>query len=259
MLAGQEGVPPSPPTAESATSANGNHSSAQLGLSADTEELVTPANSIYLDAVDYANPPKATRESGQADETEVPVVQVGTPVPAANATSAPSSFPYLTRPPASASHSLPVLLSPSTASVPLPPITTIRSSSLSSAAQRHLSRRPQVTDAHMPKAVRRNRTRSRSRTLRHSFSSLAPVRPGGIGGTPSDRGHGAINDDGQEAEAIVELHEESAAAFQDFLFWAYPHLDCKVTWTNVEAVGLSELSICLSCLRCRISSRSAMG
>ncbi|WWD19641.1 hypothetical protein CI109_104103 [Kwoniella shandongensis] len=36
------------------------------------------------------------------------------------------------------------------------------------------------------------------------------------------------------AEAVVELHEESASAFQDFLFWAYPHLECRVTWTNVE-------------------------
>lgn len=39
------------------------------------------------------------------------------------------------------------------------------------------------------------------------------------------------------AEVVVELHEESAAAFQDFLFWAYPHLECKVTWGNVEDVS----------------------
>ncbi len=51
------------------------------------------------------------------------------------------------------------------------------------------------------------------------------------------------------AEAVVELKEEKAGAFQDFLFWAYPQyvttwefhadwvsLDCKVTWTNVEDV-----------------------
>lgn len=36
---------------------------------------------------------------------------------------------------------------------------------------------------------------------------------------------------------MVELHEESASAFQDFLFWAYPHLECKVTWGNVENVS----------------------
>lgn len=41
--------------------------------------------------------------------------------------------------------------------------------------------------------------------IRHSFSSLAgPARP--------DAG----------ADVVVELHEESASAFQDFLFWAYP-------------------------------------
>lgn len=80
-------------------------------------------------------------------------------------------------------------------------------------------------------------------------------------------------------DAVVELHEESPAAFQvslhpsflpssipiflshhpsfchslsslfrlssfarsltqqDFLFWAYPHLECKVTWTNVAGVS----------------------
>lgn len=41
----------------------------------------------------------------------------------------------------------------------------------------------------------------------------------------------------ERIDAVVELHEESPAAFQDFLFWAYPHLECKVTWTNVESVG----------------------
>lgn len=32
----------------------------------------------------------------------------------------------------------------------------------------------------------------------------------------------------------MELHETSAVAFQDFLFWAYPSMECKVSWTNVE-------------------------
>ena len=41
--------------------------------------------------------------------------------------------------------------------------------------------------------------------IRHSFSSMTgPNRRDGL------------------AEAVVELHEESASAFQDFLFWAYP-------------------------------------
>lgn len=56
-----------------------------------------------------------------------------------------------------------------------------------------------------------------------------------------------------KVDAVVELHE-SPSAFQvssavptrmqltgqDFLFWAYPHLECKVTWTNVEGVSASE-------------------
>lgn len=67
----------------------------------------------------------------------------------------------------------------------------------------------------------------KTRTLRHSFSSStipsSSVRP--------------IHQLQEDVEAVVEIHEESAAAFQDFLFWAYPHLDCRVTWTNVEAVS----------------------
>jgi hypothetical protein len=68
---------------------------------------------------------------------------------------------------------------------------------------------------------------SRGRTLRHSFSSS--TMPSSI-----IRPSHTLEDD---AEAVVELHEESASAFQDFLFWAYPHLDCRVSWTNVEAVS----------------------
>ncbi|WWC91705.1 uncharacterized protein L201_006651 [Kwoniella dendrophila CBS 6074] len=67
----------------------------------------------------------------------------------------------------------------------------------------------------------RNLTRSRTRsTIRHSFSSGLAVAQNGLRN--------------QKLEAVVELHEESPAAFHDFLFWAYPHLECKVTWTNVE-------------------------
>ncbi|WVQ72642.1 hypothetical protein IAR50_002201 [Cryptococcus sp. DSM 104548] len=61
-------------------------------------------------------------------------------------------------------------------------------------------------------------------TLRASFSSSLH-RPS------TDTGGHRDNPDGAIAE--VELHEEKASAFQDFLFWAYPHLECKVTWTNV--------------------------
>ena len=69
----------------------------------------------------------------------------------------------------------------------------------------------------------------KTRTLRHSFSSST---------MPSTNTRPTLRVD-EDVEATVELHEESAAAFQDFLFWAYPHLDCRVTWTNVEAVSHS--------------------
>lgn len=71
----------------------------------------------------------------------------------------------------------------------------------------------------------------KTRTLRHSFSSST---------MPSTSTRPTLRVD-EDVEATVELHEESAAAFQDFLFWAYPHLDCRVTWTNVEAVSHSTL------------------
>jgi hypothetical protein len=71
----------------------------------------------------------------------------------------------------------------------------------------------------------------KARTLRHSFSSST---------IPSTATRSTLRVD-EDVEATVELHEESAAAFQDFLFWAYPHLDCRVSWTNVEAVSTSPL------------------
>jgi hypothetical protein len=50
-------------------------------------------------------------------------------------------------------------------------------------------------------------------------------------------------DQDSRMDAVVQLHEESASAFHDFLFWAYPHLECKVTWTNVENVSIN----CVAC------------
>lgn len=103
--------------------------------------------------------------------------------------------------------SLPALLQPQS-SQPLPPaITTSPPSTLPSRLGRRRERSP----------------------IRHSFSSF--VRPPSITRPPA-RGR-----DGANVEAVVELHEESASAFQDFLFWAYPHLECKVTWGNVENVS----------------------
>ncbi|WVO21183.1 uncharacterized protein IAS62_002489 [Cryptococcus decagattii] len=50
-------------------------------------------------------------------------------------------------------------------------------------------------------------------------------------------------------ETVVELHEESASAFQDFLFWAYPHLECKVTWTNVAPLLSLASKLIVPCLQ----------
>jgi hypothetical protein len=59
-------------------------------------------------------------------------------------------------------------------------------------------------------------TRSRRKSaLRHSFSSSVRVS------TPSIQRDSAAPGE-QTVDAVVELHEESASAFQDFLFWAYP-------------------------------------
>lgn len=76
------------------------------------------------------------------------------------------------------------------------------------------------------------------RMIRHSFSSISGPAPYSSMGPVRDHRlaeHGPGPE--AEAEAVVELHEESAAAFQDFLFWAYPHLDCRVSWTNVAPVS----------------------
>ena len=32
--------------------------------------------------------------------------------------------------------------------------------------------------------------------------------------------------------AVLELHEETASTFQDFLFYIYPHLDVQITWLS---------------------------
>lgn len=36
------------------------------------------------------------------------------------------------------------------------------------------------------------------------------------------------------AEAVIDLKEERASAFHDFLKFVYPHLACTITWNNVE-------------------------
>lgn len=51
----------------------------------------------------------------------------------------------------------------------------------------------------------------------------------------------ALHSTSQPSSAVRPTHK------QDFLFWAYPHLDCKVTWTNVAGV-------CLLCCRSKLTS-----
>ncbi|WRT70213.1 uncharacterized protein IL334_007208 [Kwoniella shivajii] len=87
-----------------------------------------------------------------------------------------------------------------------------------------------ISSNYVSRRMGRSRTRS---TIRHSFSS------GSVGGQAR---LGRV-------EAVVELHEESPAAFHDFLFWAYPHLECKVTWTNVENLLALSLKLLVPALQ----------
>jgi hypothetical protein len=88
---------------------------------------------------------------------------------------------------------------------------------------------PAMTADHPPRS--RSARRNRRSVIRHSFSSVPPSSRTPLCNPTT------VGQDTFGVEAVVELREESASAFQDFLFWAYPHLECKVTWTNVEDVS----------------------
>ena len=103
-----------------------------------------------------------------------------------------------------------------------------------------------TTTPHQSRSASTNRRGRRRSGIRHSFSSAIRVSAG------SD-----LRQEGNPI-AIVELHAESAAAFQDFLYWCYPQyvtkrtraeysLECKVTWTNVENVRFQIRSTDDSC------------
>lgn len=67
-------------------------------------------------------------------------------------------------------------------------------------------------------ATRHRQSRGQRRSgIRHSFSSITAIKSG-----KPDLDLDRLGTRGSGADAVVELHEESAAAFQDFLFWAYP-------------------------------------
>jgi len=91
----------------------------------------------------------------------------------------------------------PALLQPTTASTAPPSITSPPAASTSS----------------KPGSISAQRKGRRRSGLRHSFSSAIRV---------SARTEGEQDAKGVKADAVVELHEESASAFQDFLFWCYP-------------------------------------
>ena len=151
------------------------------------EEVESRKTSVYLDAADET--PNVADILRELREIPDPIQQ-----PMSSLTATLSSSPLSTGPPATAASAL--------------------------------EQRPLPTVPAYPASPRRRGSRSRSRrqsAIRHSFSSLRPLRA-------------AQNGAQGEAEAVVELHETSAAAFQDFLFWAYPGMECKVTWTNVESV-----------------------
>lgn len=71
---------------------------------------------------------------------------------------------------------------------------------------------PAITPLALPRSASVSRKGRRRSGVRHSFSSAIRVsaRPE------------VVSESRDGAEAVVELHEESAAAFQDFLFWCYP-------------------------------------
>ncbi|RXK40539.1 hypothetical protein M231_02191 [Tremella mesenterica] len=94
-----------------------------------------------------------------------------------------------------------------------------RPSRSSGATSSHIdpSYRTQHDETPLDHDIPSSSSRRRRSSIRHSFSS----------GTDNARRP-------TDPVAVVELHETSPSAFQDFLMWAYPHMECKVSWTNVE-------------------------
>lgn len=83
---------------------------------------------------------------------------------------------------------------------------------------------------------------SASARKRQSFSSAVTVRSQ----TRSAAQRGK-RDKGEQPTAIIELKEEKAKDVHELLCWIYPHLDCVITWSNVEGVSGSEIRRCAYC------------
>ncbi|KAF7979087.1 hypothetical protein HWV62_43597 [Athelia sp. TMB] len=50
-------------------------------------------------------------------------------------------------------------------------------------------------------------------------------------------------------EAVIVLKEERASTFHDFLKWVYPHLECTITWNNVEGLMNISHKLCVPSLQ----------
>ncbi|KAL7418456.1 hypothetical protein Q5752_006914 [Cryptotrichosporon argae] len=124
------------------------------------------------------------------------------------------------RPKTPSTPSFPFLLAPQS-SLPLPPTVTTQSADASPSGRHRTMRSADGTDG-TASAGRRDA----SRRMTHRASTVYSLDPPDCAVARGDTGAGI--------DALVELKEEDAGAFQDFLFWAYPHLECKVSWTNVE-------------------------
>ncbi|KAG6813639.1 hypothetical protein H0H92_008875 [Tricholoma furcatifolium] len=49
----------------------------------------------------------------------------------------------------------------------------------------------------------------------------------------------------QGPDAVIVLKEERASTFHDFLKYVYPHLDCTITWNNVESLMNISHKLCV--------------
>ncbi|KAG7098914.1 hypothetical protein E1B28_000811 [Marasmius oreades] len=51
-------------------------------------------------------------------------------------------------------------------------------------------------------------------------------------------------------DAVIVLKEERAGTFHDFLKFVYPHLECTITWNNVEGLMNISHKLCVPSLQC---------
>jgi len=54
---------------------------------------------------------------------------------------------------------------------------------------------------------------------------------------------------GKGPDAVIVLKEERASTFHDFLKFVYPHLDCTITWNNVEGLMNISHKLCVPSLQ----------